>query len=186
MKRNIRRRTVDDDDEDKEEDEAKAQEDHGQDSTHVMVQSLVAVRELQRMRGTKAYRDAQLEAKRRAQEHRGAADDKQGLGASQQQPTYGLTTRRGETPSTTKTQAAPVDITDHTKRMFAPTSNSPSGVFIVLQRATGKSTLRKSCASNERAMDRKTQQNKTKRRTQTANEAQNKDRRRARTAPRTS
>ena len=72
--------------------------------------SLQAVRAMQRMRGSKTYRDAQMEVRRHAEE--GSTFE---MGVTEDGRKIGLDTREN---SKSDPQQPPRDITDHTQRMF--------------------------------------------------------------------
>ena len=75
----------------------------------VRTASLQAVRAMQKMRGTKMYRETQIQVRRQADE------TTVGFGTTVEGRKIGLDTRENPTAG----QQQPVDITDHSQRMFA-------------------------------------------------------------------
>lgn len=115
MKRNLRKRTVDED-----EDAGGDGGGAGKPRADEEAQALNALREVQRLRGTKAFRDAQREAKRRREEQsKGSEAQEQAAAAEAAALPYGLTVRKKDE------QRATQDITDHTKRMFVIQPSKP-------------------------------------------------------------
>ena len=151
-KKNFRKRSCE---EDEEEEEAVAGSDGADRSGEnggndgVRMSSLQAVRAMQKMRGTKMYRETQIQVRRQAEEATTTATP--GSTTTLDGRKIGLDTR--DNPAAGQKQ--PVDITDHTQRMFVSPSVCPSLLtsfilVICVFLSTGKSISLVDCAMKER------------------------------------